>query len=85
MTVNIGFEPTQCACAHDMSNRLISSPTLRVRGIYRATSSTEVATLGFWRKVFISVMLILVLVLKDIFQVLVLVLVLVGQVRVLVV
>src|SRR6218665_4010756 len=23
MTLRIGFDPTQCACAHDMSNRLI--------------------------------------------------------------
>jgi len=23
MTLGIGFDPTQCACAHDMSNRLI--------------------------------------------------------------
>jgi len=23
MTVGVGFDPTQCACAHDMSNRLI--------------------------------------------------------------
>jgi len=24
MTLRIGFDPTQCACAHDMSNRLIA-------------------------------------------------------------
>jgi len=23
MTLRIGFDPTQCACAYDMSNRLI--------------------------------------------------------------
>jgi len=28
MTLGIGFDPTQCACAHDMSNRLMHSRPL---------------------------------------------------------
>ena len=31
MTLCIGSDPTQCACAHDMSNRIITDQTLKVR------------------------------------------------------